>query len=61
MSDKTGTPSNDLDTDQIAAELDNVATALSRLSDGTYWTDEVTGEELPAQLLAADPTQRRLS
>jgi len=61
VSDETGTPSNDLDIDQIAAELDNVATALTRLSDGTYWTDEVTGEELPAELLAADPTRRRLS
>lgn len=61
MSDETGTPSNDLDIDQIAAELDNVATALTRLSDGTYWTDEVTGEELPDEVLAADPTRRRLS
>ena len=61
MSDETGTPSNDLDIDQIAAELDNVATALTRLSDGTYWTDEVTGEELPAEVLAADPMRRRLS
>ena len=61
MSDETGTPSNDLDIDQIAAELDKVATALTRLSDGTYWTDEVTGEELPAEALAADPTRRRLS
>lgn len=61
MSDETGTPSNDLDIDQIAAELDNVATALTRLSDGTYWIDEVTGEELPAEVLAADPTRRRLS
>jgi|TARA_B100000123_G_scaffold209144_1_gene158203 RNA polymerase-binding transcription factor DksA len=61
VSNETGTPSNDLDVDQIAAELDNVATALTRLSDGTYWTDEVTGEELPAEVLAADPTRRRLS
>jgi len=61
VSDETGTPSNDLDIDQIAAELDNVATALTRLSDGTYWTDEVTGEELPVEVLAADPTRRRLS
>ena len=61
MSNGTGTPSNDLNVDQIAAELDNVATALTRLNDGTYWTDEVTGEELPAELLAADPTRRRLS
>ena len=61
MSDEAGTPSNDLDIDQIAAQLDNVAPALTRLSDGTYWTDEVTGEELPAKVLAADPTRRRLS
>ena len=61
MRDETRTPSNDLDVDQIAAELDNVATALTRLSDGTYWTDEVTGKELPAEVLAADPTRRRLS
>jgi len=53
------TPSNDLDIDQVATDLDNVATALSRLSEGTYWTDEVTGEELPAEVLAADPTARR--
>jgi RNA polymerase-binding transcription factor DksA len=61
VSDETGTPSNDLDIGQIAAELENVATALTRLRDGTYWTDEVTGEELPDEVLAADPTRRRLS
>ncbi len=55
------TPPNDLDVDRIAADLDNVASALSRLSDGTYWTDEVSGEELPAEVLAADPTARRQS
>lgn len=59
MSDEAVTPSNDLDIDQVATDLDNVATALSRLSEGTYWTDEVTGEELPAEVLAADPTARR--
>lgn len=61
MSDEAVTPSNDLDIEQVAADLDNVAAALSRLSDGTYWTDEVTGEELPADVLAADPTARRQS
>ena len=59
MSDEAVTPSNHLDIDQVATDLDNVATALSRLSEGTYWTDEVTGEELPAEVLAADPTARR--
>lgn len=59
MSNEAVTPSNDLDIDQVATDLDNVATALSRLSEGTYWTDEVTGEELPAEVLAADPTTRR--
>ncbi len=59
MSDEAVTPSIDLDIDQVATDLDNVATALSRLSEGTYWTDEVTGEELPADVLAADPTARR--
>jgi RNA polymerase-binding transcription factor DksA len=59
VSNEAVTPSNDLDIDQVATDLDNVATALSRLSEGTYWTDEVTGEELPAEVLAADPTARR--
>jgi len=59
VSDEAVTPSNDLDIDQVATDLDNVATALSRLSEGTYWTDEVTGEELPAEVLATDPTARR--
>ena len=61
MSDEAVTPSNNLDIEQVATDLDNVATALSRLSDGTYWTDEVTGDELPAEVLAADPTARRQS
>jgi RNA polymerase-binding transcription factor DksA len=61
VSDEAVTPSNDLDIEQVATDLDNVATALSRLSDGTYWTDEVTGDELPAEVLAADPTARRQS
>jgi RNA polymerase-binding transcription factor DksA len=61
VSDEAVNPSNDLDIEQVATDLDNVATALSRLSDGTYWTDEVTGDELPAEVLAADPTARRQS
>lgn len=73
MNDDTGAPDQvaaapaDLDTadldpvdlERIADELDAVATALDRLDDGTYWTDEVTGGPLDDELLAADPTRRR--
>jgi RNA polymerase-binding transcription factor DksA len=48
-----------IDLDAIAAELDDVEAALARLADGTYWTDEVTGEPIPAERLDADPTARR--
>jgi RNA polymerase-binding transcription factor DksA len=43
---------------EIAADLDAVADALTRLDDGTYWTDEITGAELSDEVLAADPTAR---
>jgi RNA polymerase-binding transcription factor DksA len=49
-----------LDLDAIARELDGVEVALARLDAGTYWTDEVTGERLPDELLERDPTARRL-
>ena len=45
--------------DELADDLAGVERALERLEDGTYWTDEVTGEPLPDELLAADPTARR--
>jgi RNA polymerase-binding transcription factor DksA len=43
----------------VERDLAAVERALERLSDGTYWTDEVTGEPIPADVLAADPTTRR--
>ena len=43
----------------IERDLAAVETALQRLSDGTYWTDEVTGEPIPEHILVADPTARR--
>jgi RNA polymerase-binding transcription factor DksA len=49
-----------LDAAQVAAELDGVELALARLDAGTYWACEVSGESLPDELLAADPTARRL-
>ncbi len=49
-----------LDLDAIELDLADVEIALARLDAGTYWTDEVTGAELPRDLLAANPTARRL-
>jgi RNA polymerase-binding transcription factor DksA len=57
-----GTPSDampELDLDAVERDLAAVETALQRLSDGTYWTDEVTGEPIPEHVLVADPTARR--
>ena len=50
-----------LDLDAIEQDLADVEVALTRLDAGTYWTDEVTGEQLPNDLLAANPTARRLA
>ena len=49
----------EVDFDVIERDLAAVEIALQRLSDGTYWTDEVTGEPIPEHVLAADPTARR--
>jgi RNA polymerase-binding transcription factor DksA len=58
MSDAADMP---LDLDAIERDLAAVEVALARLDAGTYWTDEVTGAELPHDLLAVDPTARRLA
>ena len=58
MSDAPNPP---LDLDAIERDLADVEVALARLDAGTYWTDEVTGAELPHDLLAANPTARRLA
>jgi len=57
MSDHPNPP---LDLDAIEQDLADVEVALARLDTGIYWTDEVTGAELPHDLLAANPTARRL-
>jgi len=49
-----------VDIDAIAADLADVEVALARLEAGTYWTDEITGDPLPDELLAVSPTARRL-
>lgn len=48
-----------IDLDAIERDLADVEVALDRLDAGTYWLDEVTGEPLPADLLADHPTARR--
>jgi hypothetical protein len=48
-----------IDLDGIERDLADVEVALARLDAGTYWTDEVTGNELSAELLAEHPTARR--
>ena len=52
-------PVPELDLDAVENDLAAVETALQRLSDGTYWVDEVTGEPIPEHVLTADPTARR--
>lgn len=53
------TPAPEVDLDAIERDLAGVERALERLSDGTYWTDEVTGEPIAEHVLADDPTARR--
>ena len=52
-------PAPEVDLDAIERDLAAVERALERLSDGTYWTDEVTGEPIADHVLADDPTARR--
>jgi RNA polymerase-binding transcription factor DksA len=57
VSDAQPPPPVDLDT--IERDLSAVEVALTRLADGTYWTDEVTGQPIPDEVLVHDPTARR--
>jgi RNA polymerase-binding transcription factor DksA len=52
-------PATETDLERIAGDLADIERALERLDDGSYWTDEVTGEAISDELLAADPTARR--
>jgi RNA polymerase-binding transcription factor DksA len=62
MSDaSTPTDTHAVDLDAVERDLADVEIALGRLDAGTYWTDEVTGEPLPDDVLAANPTVRRLA
>ena len=52
-------PGVPVDLDRVERDLEGVEAALARLDAGTYWTDEVTGEPLDDEQLAADPVARR--
>ncbi len=54
-----GQPSDAIDLERIARDFDGVDAALRRLDDGSDWSDEVTGAEIPDRVLAADPVARR--
>ncbi len=48
-----------IDVNRIESDLHDVDAALTRLADGTYWTDEVTGQPIPDEVLARNPIARR--
>lgn len=48
-----------IDLGRIERDLEGVEAALRRLDEGTYWTDEITGEPIDEALLVADPVARR--
>jgi len=45
-----------IDLDSIERDLDAVDRALDRLADGTYGTDEITGQQIADDVLENDPT-----
>ncbi len=57
--DTTNANGVEIDLDAMTADLDGVDAALARLAEGTYWTDEVTGEPIPPVVLEANPIGRR--
>ncbi len=55
------TDAGSIDLDAIERDLTDVQSALDRLNDGEYWTDEVTGEPIPDEVLATFPLTRTVS
>ena len=46
------------DLDAIERDLNDVEKSLERLDAGAYFTDEVSGAQIPDSVLAANPTSR---
>jgi RNA polymerase-binding transcription factor DksA len=53
------TAADEVDLDAVERDLSAVEMALNRLAEGTYWTDEVTGQPIPEHVLVRDPLARR--
>ena len=49
-----------VDLEPIARDLADAEASLARLDVGTYWMSEISGAELPDELLAGNPVARRL-
>ena len=50
-----------IDLGAIQHDLEGVQTALERLNEGTYWTDEITGQLIPNEILDAFPLTRTVA
>jgi RNA polymerase-binding transcription factor DksA len=50
-----------IDLDAIERDLTDVQSALERLNDGSYWTDEITGDSIPDEVLATFPLTRTVA
>jgi hypothetical protein len=50
-----------IDLDAIKRDLEGVQAALERLNEGIYWTDEVTGDIIPNEVLDAFPLTRTVA
>jgi RNA polymerase-binding transcription factor DksA len=55
------TSTSGIDLDAIQRDLEGVQNALDRLNEGTYWTDEVTGDIIPNEVLDAFPLTRTVA
>ena len=58
MNENPPTPQSNIDLVGIEQDLADVEIALSRLEAGTYWTCEVTGNDIPDSVLEQRPTSR---
>lgn len=56
-----GPPADVIDLDEIERDLTDVQSALERLNDGSYWTDEITGDTIPDEVLATFPLTRTVA
>ena len=59
MSQAPDQMSDPIDLDAVERDLADVEAALARLDNGSYFTDEVTGQPIADAVLEANPLARR--